>query len=66
MGIKRRVLLSLSREQVENGKKKMLENIQQLNNNIDLRCAQGEEVSPRDNTVLTVTKMRSMLSMMSN
>lgn len=60
------VLLSLSTAQKENAIAKMIVQIQTVNGSIDNRCAQGEEVSDRDDAVIKVRKMRSMLAMIAS
>lgn len=63
---KQKIMLSLSRVQRDNGIKKMLDNITEMNARIDQRCAAGEEVSPKDPSIVSVQKMRSMLALMAN
>lgn len=60
--MKRRVLLSLSNTQKENAVASLLTQIQTVNSNIDKRCATGEEVPERDEAMMKVRKMRSMLA----
>lgn len=61
---KQKVLLSLSNVQRVNAKEKIMEQIRTVNNAIDQRCAAGEEISPNDDSVMKVRKMRNMLSML--
>lgn len=63
--MKHRVLLSLSNAQKEHAVATLREQIQGVNNRIDERCANGEEIPDRDADCLKVRKMRSMLTLVS-
>lgn len=63
---KRRVLLSLSRDQIDNGMRKVMDSIAGVNLSIDERAAKGEEIAGNDDSVMKVRKLRMMLTVMAN